>query len=172
MDGLHNDDQSTPGADNDESYCLPERLEHAEARAEALTRQLDAIPPTLLIAQAEKRVLESRMEHLRQQLITLSQDHKEEAVNTFFLFGNFPIQLLLQELVRAENEAMLQLSERERKALQVQLHEQALTIHQLSLHIQLLQVQRMCFFLALKNHLMFRQAQELQANKSYTLRLK
>ena len=46
--------------------ALREKLERSEARAEALNEQLKSIPESLLVAQAEKRVTEAKMERLRE----------------------------------------------------------------------------------------------------------
>lgn len=54
-------EQSTWQADLTESSELRSRLMHAEARAEALSLQLQSMPPSLLVAQAERRVFETRL---------------------------------------------------------------------------------------------------------------
>jgi hypothetical protein len=103
---------------------LEDRLMRAEARVQLLTQQLENMPASLTVAQAEKRVLEAKL---------------AKAIEAH----DFNIQKLQFNAVQKiqEMNAFLELERQEKESLQAQLHDQQSTIHRLTHHLKLLQAQ-------------------------------
>lgn len=99
-----------------------ETFDVLKSRNDALSRQLRSTPPSLLVAQAEKRVLECRLSQLKDELqICLTDEQKKSA----------QIQFELNAFMRRE--------EIEKGALLQKIQSQSQTIHQLTRHLNQLQ---------------------------------
>lgn len=101
---------------------LEDRLIRAEARVQLLTQQLESMPPSLTVAQAEKRVLEAKL---------------SKAIEAH----DFNMQKLQANAVTKIQEinAFLDLERQEKEQLQEQLRDAQATIHRLTHHLKMLQ---------------------------------
>ena len=103
---------------------LTSRLRRAEARSIALDQQIQSMPPSLQVAQAEKRVSEAR---LHSALLACQQSLSSHTQ--------------LFESQRAEWRAMMTLKEEERRRLSAKVLSMKETVHQLTHHLHALQSQ-------------------------------
>ena len=103
---------------------LTHRLRRAEARSIALDQQIQSMPPSLQVAQAEKRVSEARL-----QSALLACQHSLSSHTQCF------------ESQRAEWRAMMTLKEEERRRLSAKVLSMKETVHQLTHHLHALQSQ-------------------------------
>lgn len=99
-------------------------LKRLITRCESLEKQIKSMPASLKIAQAEKRVLESKLS----KLITAAEIKFAEKESE-------------TDRVRQELQAFLAVQMAEKESLNKKIHAQATTIHQLTHHLNMLQSQ-------------------------------
>lgn len=118
-------DSAEGSVDEEEGACDTahrDRLMQAEARVAFLTAQIQSMPPSLQVANAEKRVLQRKLES------------QAEAYSANMRSAEYRLEQMCKEL-----HAAMAIEVAEKETLQQRLREQAVTIHQLTNHLKALQ---------------------------------
>lgn len=105
-----------------ETWELQEELKRTKLRLHLLSEQIQSMPSSLSVAQAEKRVLENKLQKATEAYEINIQRIQDHAIHKIHEIGAF-----------------LELEKQEKELLQCKLAEQRETIHQLTHHLKLLQ---------------------------------